>query len=238
MPGKALLVASSYYGPIYPDGKNTGVHFSELLTPYEVFRQAGLDVDITSEKGTCHFDDNSVDESKLPEHVKNVLHDKSHEFWTAIKNMKRAADVDYSEYNIYFVAGGHAALFDLPGAIDLQAIAAQIYKNGGVIAAVCHGPCILPFISDLTRNNASSIVEGRNVTAFNKAGEESMNMLDIMQKKNLETMNDAFRKAGAKFIDPASPNDDFVQSDSRVVTGVNPQSAASTAKAALQALKA
>ncbi|WBW71382.1 glyoxylase III Hsp3102 [Schizosaccharomyces osmophilus] len=238
MTGKALLVASSYYGPIYPDGRNTGVHFSELLTPYEIFRQAGLEVDITSEKGTCKFDDVSVDESKLPAEIKNVLHDKSNEFWTAINKMKRAADVDYSQYNIFFVAGGHAALFDLPGAIDLQAVAAQIYKNGGVVSAVCHGPVILPFVADLTRPNASSIVQGRKVTAFNRAGEESMKILDIMKEKHLQTMNDLFKDAGAHFIDPPSPTDDFVQSDSRVVTGVNPQSAASTAKAALQASKA
>ena len=50
------------------------------------------------------------------------------------------------QYGIFFGAGGHAAIYDYPSASNLHKIAAQIYANGGVVSAVCHGPAILPGI--------------------------------------------------------------------------------------------
>jgi putative intracellular protease/amidase len=41
---------------------------------------------------------------------------------------------------IFFFAGGHGAMWDLPGHAGLQELAARIYEAGGVVGAVCHGP--------------------------------------------------------------------------------------------------
>ncbi|EEB07866.1 hypothetical protein SJAG_02988 [Schizosaccharomyces japonicus yFS275] len=233
---KVLLVASSVYVPFYPDGKKTGVHFSELLEPYKVFRENGFAVDFTSPNGSCQFDESSVDESSLPENEKKILHDKQDEFWKDLKRMIPAANVDPADYCLMFVAGGHAAMFDLPTAVDLHAVAAQIYKNGGVIAAVCHGPVMLPFVQDLKSKGEVSIVKGKHVTAFSKQGEQAMGVMNQMKQHHFRTLNEVFNSAGANFIDPPDPMGEFVQSDCRVVTGVNPASAIATAKTAVQAL--
>ena len=61
-------------------------------------------------------------------------------------------------------------MFDFPKASQLQKVAAEIYANGGIVAAVCHGPSILAGILDTT--TGKPIIQGKKVTGFAKKGEE------------------------------------------------------------------
>ncbi|KAL2316474.1 D-lactate dehydratase [Schizosaccharomyces pombe] len=232
----ALLVASSYYGPFYPDGKNTGVHFSELLIPYNVFKKAGFNVQFVSENGSYKFDDHSIEESKLGDFERKVFNDKNDDFWTNLNNMKKASDIVGKDYQLLFVAGGHAAMFDLPKATNLQAVAREVFTNGGVLSAVCHGPVLLANVKNPQSVEGKTVVYHKHVTAFNKAGEEKMGVMDELKKRGMKSLNEIFTEAGATFIDPPNPNVNFTQIDGKIVTGVNPQSAKSTAEAAVSAL--
>lgn len=73
------------------------------------------------------------------------------------------------QYGIFFGAGGHAAIYDYPSASSLHKVAAQIYANGGVVSAVCHGPAILPGILDTS--TGKPIIAGKKVTGFAEKGE-------------------------------------------------------------------
>ncbi|CAA21228.1 D-lactate dehydratase [Schizosaccharomyces pombe] len=232
--GKVLLVASSYYGPFYPDGMNTGVHFAELLIPYQVFREAGYEVQLTSETGKCKFDDHSIKKSALGEVERDAFDNKDNEFWYALKDIKPADKINYKEFCIMFIAGGHAAMFDLPHATNLQTLAQQIYASNGVLAAVCHGPVMLPFVDDTKSPEGRSVVYGKKVTAFNSTGELVMGVSSALRERNMQDLNSLFREAGAEFVDPPTPMSDFTQVDGRIVTGVNPMSAKSTAEAAIK----
>ena len=44
-----------------------------------------------------------------------------------------------SEYKALFYAGGHGPMYDLPGAADIATLGKQIYEQGAVLGAVCHG---------------------------------------------------------------------------------------------------
>ncbi|EPY53085.1 ThiJ domain-containing protein [Schizosaccharomyces cryophilus OY26] len=234
---KVLLATTSYYGPFYLDGMKTGAYFSETLVPFKVFRKAGYDVQMVSESGQCRFDDHSLTETNLGELEKQVLDDKNEEFWTYLKNTKAAKDVDPNEYPLLFVAGGHGAMFDLPTAKGVQNLAAKVYDNKGILAAVCHGPVLLAHVKNSKCPVGKSVVYGKNVTAFTHAGEVMMGLSTSMRNHNIGFLNEILEQAEAKYINPPTPVSDFVQVDGRIVTGVNPQSAKSTAEAAINTLE-
>jgi D-lactate dehydratase len=53
LPRKALISISSFSGAIYPGGLKTGLFYTEALHPFEVLTEAGFEVDLASETGTC-----------------------------------------------------------------------------------------------------------------------------------------------------------------------------------------
>lgn len=65
------------------------------------------------------------------------------------------------QYGVFFAAGGHAALIDFPGATKLQKIASTIYKDGGIVSAVCHGPAIIAGLDP-------EVIKGKKITGFTK----------------------------------------------------------------------
>ncbi|EPX75377.1 SNO4 protein [Schizosaccharomyces octosporus yFS286] len=234
---KVLLGTTSYYGPFYLDGMKTGAFFSETLVPYKVFKQAGYEVQIVSETGQCKFDDKSLTNIALGNLEKQVLDDKNDDFWECLKNAKSAKEINPDEYPLLFIAGGHGAMFDLPTAKDMQNLAARIYENRGILAALCHGPVLLVHVQNTKCPKGKSVVYDKNVTAFTHAGEVMMGLSTPLKNHNIGFLNEILEQAGARYINPSTPVSDFVQVDGRIVTGVNPQSAESTAKAAVETLK-
>ena len=145
IPRKALISISSYHGVIYPDGTKTGLFYTEALHPFEVFTQAGFEVDFASETGTFGLDDLSLTDRFLAGDDKAVFENPEHPFNVKLNSqLKKATDVDTDEYGLFFGSAGHAALYDYPTAHGLQAIAQDVWSRGGIVAAVCHGPALLP----------------------------------------------------------------------------------------------
>jgi hypothetical protein len=73
IPRKALISISSYHGVIYPDGTKTGLFYTEALHPFEVFTQAGFEVDLATETGTYGLDDLSLTDRFLAGDDKTVF---------------------------------------------------------------------------------------------------------------------------------------------------------------------
>src|SRR5690606_2870226 len=86
--------------------------------------------------------------------------------------------VDPSDYDAVYLVGGKGAMLDLHGSPALQSIIAEVYRGGGVIAAVCHGPAAL---IDVTLHDGQTLLAGRRVTGFSNA-EEYFLMKDPVQK--------------------------------------------------------
>ena len=149
LPRKALISISSYYGVMYPDGTRTGLFFTEALHPFEVLTQAGFEVDLATETGTYGLDDLSLTDRFLAGDDKAVFEDPKHPFNVKLNSqLKKAADLKAEEYGLFFGSAGHAALYDYPTARGLQAVAGNVWQRGGIVAAVCHGPVLLPGVID------------------------------------------------------------------------------------------
>ncbi|ELR23164.1 DJ1/PfpI superfamily protein [Acanthamoeba castellanii str. Neff] len=148
-----------------------------------------------------------------------------------LSTLKRAADVDPSQYGLFFASAGHGTLYDYPTAHGLIGIAADVYRRGGVVAAVCHGPAILPAVVDAA--TGGSIIDGKTVTGFTTLAEGALGVLERIRADGLQTIEEGAERVGARYVAPQKPFEAFSLVDGQVVTGANPASAHLTAENAI-----
>ncbi|KAL1957973.1 hypothetical protein VTO42DRAFT_5365 [Malbranchea cinnamomea] len=228
LPRKALLAVSGAHPPFYLDGKKTGLFYSEGLHFYDELVKAGFEVDIASENGSCALDDHSMEKHFLSHEDEKALHDPHNHFNEKIqKQVFKAHDLTPHDYGLFLAAGGHGAMYDFPHAKNLQRIAEDIYKRGGVIGAVCHGPAILAGMHD---ENGDPLAKDKTITGFTTKGEVDLKVIDKVRDDHLHTMEEMAQAVGAHFEGPDYPYDNFNKVDCRIVTGTNPASARDCAK--------
>ncbi|KAL2813769.1 class I glutamine amidotransferase-like protein [Aspergillus cavernicola] len=226
---KALISITSAQATLFQGKETTGLFISEALHPYNVLVAAGFEVDLASETGTYTADWLSQQPDFLNGEDLKTWADTSSDFRKKLDNMPKAADVDGSQYGVFYASAGHAALIDYPRATSLQAIAEQVWANGGVVASVCHGPAI--FTNILDRGTGEPIIKGRRITGFTTEAEDTMGIMTDLRSWNAEMVEELAMRLGAKYERSSGIWDDFHVIDGRLVTGQNPASAASTARA-------
>lgn len=229
---RVLMVLSSA-APQMADGTISGYYWSEAYHPFEVFTKAGYEVDVVSETGATRVDDHSIKKTEqlmqLEVSAVAAYMQKSHPLHKAIEAIRRPEQIRPEDYAIVYFAGGHACLWDLPTAVKVQTIAAQIYERGGVVAAVCHGPAVF---GGLKLSNGEYLAKGKKINGFTLEEEKAMGVLEFFQKNNIPLLPELCQSAGGIWMQ-GPPMKDYVISDSRVVTGQNPVSSESVAKRAI-----
>ncbi|MEV4130426.1 molecular chaperone Hsp31 [Nocardia sp. NPDC049707] len=234
IPRKALIAISSYHGTIYPDGTKTGLFYTEALHPFEVFTRAGFEVDLATETGTFGLDDLSLTDRFLMGNDKAVFDNPEHPFNVKLNSqLRKASDLRKEEYGLFFASAGHAALYDYPSARGLQAVGEDVWTRGGIVAAICHGPVILPKIIDSKTGN--SVIEGKTVTGFTIEGEVALNVLEKLTSDKVAPVVEAVSNVGANYSSPMHPFDDYSITAGRVISGANPASARSAAERVVKA---
>ncbi|KAM9903275.1 hypothetical protein OXX69_007992 [Metschnikowia pulcherrima] len=230
---KALIALTSYNGKFFADGAKTGVFFVEAYHPYEVLRKNGADITFVSETGTFGWDEHSLSADFLQGEDREVYENAEHPFMQAIKTIKKPSEIDASEYDLFFAAGGHGCLFDFPTATGLQAIFLAIWQKHGVVAAVCHGPCLFENARD---SKGDYFLKGKKATGFTDEGEAILQLDQIMVDMNLKAPKHGIEANGGTYVQPADPWSSFTVTDGKFVTGVNPASASETTQKAIDAL--
>jgi putative intracellular protease/amidase len=236
LPRKALISISSFTGSIYPGGLRTGLFYTEALHPFEVLTEAGFEVDLASETGSCGIDQVSVMAQFLSGSDKAAFGNAEHPFNVKLySQLKKASELKSTDYGLFFASAGHAALYDYPTAKGLQAVAADIWNRGGVVGTVCHGPAILPGIID--SKTGKSIIEGRTLTGFTLEGEMLLGILDKLREDKVTIVVDAVTEVGAFYSSSMGAMDDYSITCGRLVTGTNPASARSATERAVKAFE-
>nr|WP_082744112.1 type 1 glutamine amidotransferase domain-containing protein [Alicyclobacillus mali (ex Roth et al. 2021)] len=203
------------------DGHPTGLWLSEFAEPYTEFKQAGYEVTVASPRGgQAPIDDRSVQNGELSQWAEAV---------EILKQTVPLSRVSASDFDAIFLPGGHGTMFDFPDSAELQALIRTFAESGKVVAAVCHGPAGLV---NVRLSNGDPLVKGKRVTAFTDEEERAVE-LDDKVPFMLETR---LREMGAQFV--AQPMwSDHVEQDGHLITGQNPQSGISAAKAVIKALE-
>jgi hypothetical protein len=94
IPRRALIAITSAHAELFEGGGHTtGVFIGEALHPYNVFKAAGFEIDIVSEKGTWTEDWLSLQPGFLSTEERQQYDDKSSEFRKDMDANIKAADV-------------------------------------------------------------------------------------------------------------------------------------------------
>jgi putative intracellular protease/amidase len=234
LPRKALISLTGHSAPFYADGRVNGIFYTEVSHPYQALTKAGFEVDLASETGTFVVDTYSLDKQFLNEEDVRVIREPDHPFSQLLENgVHKASDLNPSEYGMFFASAGFASVYDYPEATDLQAIAEEVWKRGGVVAAVCHGAAMFTGIKD--KGTGKSIAAGIEVTGFSTEGDKLAGVLDKIHGDGFNTTEESAVLAGARYVAPPTPFEAFSVSSGRIVTGANPASAHITVLAAISA---
>lgn len=216
---KILMVVTSHSE--LPNGHKTGLWLEEYAVPYNEFTGAGFDVVTASPKGG----EAPIDPRSFESEAASTTYAKA---LAEVKKTKNLSQIEPAEFDAIFFPGGHGPMFDLAKDARVKELLRHFVENGKVHAAVCHGPAA--FVGAGT-SSGKSIVAGKRLTAFTNSEEREV-QLDKAVPFMLE---DRLRDEGARF--EASANwSDHVVTDGLLVTGQNPQSSASTARAVITAL--
>ncbi|KAL3469955.1 class I glutamine amidotransferase-like protein [Aspergillus californicus] len=229
---KALISITSAQAALFNGKETTGLFISEALHPFNVLTSAGFEVDLASETGSYTPDWLSQTPDFLNGADLETWTDTTSAFRKKLDNMPKAADVDGSQYGVFYASAGHAALIDYPTATSLQKIAEEVWANGGIVASVCHGPAI--FSNMLDRSTGEPLIKGKKITGFTSEAEDTMGIMADLRSWGSEMVEEVAKRLGAEYQRSSGIWDDFHVVDGRLVTGQNPASAASTARAVVE----
>lgn len=124
------------------------------------------------------------------------------EAMAAIDNTMPLGDIVPSHYDAIHLPGGHGTMWDFAQNERLRDIVRQIYEQGGLVSAICHGPAGLV---DTKLSDGSYLVAGKQLTSFTDSEEQAVGKAEIVPYL-LET---ALRERGADYravadFDPTS----------------------------------
>ena len=231
--GKKALIIATNHGvlnkPEETSGKATGVFLSELSVPYYDFIKSYIDVEIGSINGgnipiepTPYFIETPED--------KKFKKDKS--AMDKIKNSTPIKIIDFTQYDIIYLAGGWGAAYDL-GFSNLlgEKISEAYYNSEAIIGGVCHG--VLGFINAKDKSG-NLLIAGRKMTGVTDKQVYELGIDFTPQHPETE-----LRKAGVIFKSNTAFRDIFadltvVDDEKRFVTGQNQNAGHETAYKIMQ----
>jgi putative intracellular protease/amidase len=207
---RLVLFVVTSHGQLGDSGKPTGYYLPEVSHPHRALVNRGFVVEFASPRGgKPPMDPGSA---RSADDVSRKF--LATEAWSeALHNSLRVDQIDPDRYRAVFFAGGHGTMWDFPDDPAVCALARSIYRRGGVVAAVCHGPSALVNV----RIGEESLVAGKTVTCFTNEEETAVALADVVPE-------DRLRERGATII-PAAPFQPQVVTSERLVTGQNPASA-------------
>lgn len=217
MTKKVLLVATS---ATEMNGHSTGLWLEELAAPYHVFQDAGVEPTIVSVKGgKVTLDKNSIPDG-IPAEFQSVA--------DMLEDTKALADVNVSDFAGVLFAGGHGPMVDFASNPVIAQLIHDTESHDGVVGAVCHG---VGALVDVKKADGTYYVQGKNITGFTDEEEDMVKLTKYVPF----LLESKLREQGAAFV-AASAFADHVIVDGKLVTGQNPASSESTAKAMLELL--
>lgn len=216
---KHVVIVLTNHAELGDTGRKTGFYLSEAAHPWHVFTEAGYDVTFVSPwGGEAPIDPKSLDRSDpINAAFLDEVADGDH------VDTKVSIEIEPAETDAIFFAGGHGTMWDFPDCPVLKPATAAIYENGGVVAAVCHGPVALV---NVQLDDGSYLVAGKRVAAFTNAEERAVELTETMPF----LLQTKLEERGAEVVTAANFEKNVVV-DGRLVTGQNPASATGAAEA-------
>lgn len=227
---KALIITTSHgvlNAPGETTGNPTGVFASEMTVPYYEFLDAGMEVDVASIKGgEIPIDPQSFYYMIKSDADKRYLKDDT--FQQKVKNSLKVDEVDFTQYNAIWLAGGWGAAYDLGQSKILgEKVSEAYYAQTPVIGSVCHGALGLIQARDTSGN---FLITGRTMTGVTDKQLKELGITTTPLHPETE-----LRKLGVNYKSNTAKRDIFatltvIDEERRFVTGQNQNSGHETAQ--------
>ncbi|WP_298417255.1 type 1 glutamine amidotransferase domain-containing protein [uncultured Kordia sp.] len=196
---------------------DAGYEFSEVADPYFEFIKKGFTIDFASILGG------------IPPYVgydstkKNSLDFIKSNGFKRLNFSHKLSNVDITSYDAIFFPGGLGLMTDMVNNPLVKNIVKDVYEEGKVIGAVCHGPSAL---LNVILSDGSNLLDGKKINSFTKAEEklDKHTLIDIIPFM----LDEELIKQGAIFS-CTNPFESYVINDQNLVTGQNPASASGVA---------
>ncbi|MCX2982007.1 type 1 glutamine amidotransferase domain-containing protein [Halieaceae bacterium IMCC14734] len=221
---KKILIPVTNHATLGDTNQANGTYAPELTHALHVFLEAGFEYDLASIKGgKAPLYGTDVEGDAVNDAILNNA-----EFQTRLANTMELSQVAIADYDAIFYPGGFGLLSDLASNEDFALLSATHYENGGILAAVCHGPAgLLP----ITLSNGQKLLSDKSVTGFTR--EEEIDFGTINDIPFL--LEEALTRNSARYS-KVQPWGVFVVEDDRVITGQNPASAHAVGEAVTKIL--
>jgi putative intracellular protease/amidase len=229
--GRKALIITTSHGVLNAAGETsgqaTGVFASEMTVPYYEFLDAGMEVDVASiEGGEIPIDPQSF--YYMLKTKADRRYQRDEDFQAKVQNSLKIDDLDFTQYDVIWMAGGWGAAYDLGQSEVLgKKVSEAYYAQDPIIGSVCHGALGFIQAKDTLGNY---LVTGRTMTGVTDKQIKQFGITLTPLHPEAE-----LRKLGVDFKSQAG-NLDFMQTltvvdeERRFVTGQNQNSGHETAQ--------
>ncbi len=172
---KKVLIVTTSHNVLGNSGYPTGVWLSEMTHPFSAMANAGFNITIASVKGgnvpidPYSIPSNSQGTNRDDPITEKFLHTPT--YVAMINHTVPLSTINPKDYAAVIFPGGNGATYDFPWDKNVNKIAATIYEQGGVVAAVCHDPAAL---LNATLSNGQYLIKGMKVTGFSNEEEAGL----------------------------------------------------------------
>jgi len=237
---KKVLIVTTSQGVLGNTGYPTGVWLPEMTHPFAALENAGFNITIASVKGG----NVPIDPYSIPSNPQGTNRDdpitekflRTPSDVAMINHTIPISSVNPKNYDGVVLPGGNGATYDFPSSKDVNRVVASIYEQGGVVAAVCHGPSAL---LNATLSDGKYLIKGMKVTGFSNE-EEAITEILIGKKQVVPFfLENELPKRGAIFekVYVHEPLVIVSGSNGRLITGQNPESALNIGEKVVEILK-
>lgn len=222
MPKNILHIVTniSHYAPPHADTP-TGLWLGELTHAYDEFEKQGYNQTIISPQGgNSPIEPNSLLPVVADKAVMARYADPA--FMDLLKTTQKPSDINWQDYDVIYFTGGHGVMWDFLDNTELQAIIAQLFEAGKIVASVCHGYCGL---LNVKLSDGKYLIEGKKLTGFSWNEEK----LALVADKVPYNVEEKAQERGANYDKALLPFVSHVVVDGNLITGQNPASTKDTA---------
>jgi putative intracellular protease/amidase len=223
-----ILMVLTSHDQLGNTGEKTGFWLEEFAAPYYALKEAGHDITLASPKGgQPPLDPKSDSPDFQTDATRRFSQDP--EAQAKLAATKKLDEIESSDFDGVFYPGGHGPLWDLADSAKSRSIIEQTIRAGKPVALVCHAPAVL---RDVTAEDGSPMVRGKNVTGFTNSEEAAVGLTEVVPF----LLQDKLTELGANFTQ-AFDFQPYVVRDGLLITGQNPASSERAAKELLGALQ-
>jgi putative intracellular protease/amidase len=210
-------------------GAKTGFWLEEFAAPYNVFKDAGASITLTSPAGgQPPLDPKSDDPSAQTTATRRFKEDESAK--KALATTRKLSEINPTEFDAVFYPGGHGPLWDLAEDVHSIALISATVGANKPLAVVCHAPGVLRHVKGA---GGRPLVAGKNVTSFSNTEEEAVHLTKVVPF----LVEDMLVESGGHYTKQRNWQAHVV-TDGPLICGQNPASSEPAARMVLELIRA